>query len=982
MRKRFLSVLLVLVMVIGLIPAGTVFAGDSYDLWVGGKQVTTNRLSGSGWSYDASTATLTLSNASITTPLHYEGVNVTRYSLIYSGIPDLTIKLIGTNSLSYDGSRDGTSNKRASIHGIYIEEGNSLTINGYGSLSIDVKAGRNSGAYDICCQYLTVNRADVYLTVSGDRSSQNMCCCLYNESDTDNSLVLNNCMLTMETNYDEWIIYRSVVNYSAPDMMIWGEDDEGNSVILNTRALTGKQRPGYRAYNKLYFMGSTVESYVTVQDDGNGYGEASTDYDPAGTFVTLTAHPNEGYVLKEWLVISGGVTIDDPERTETGFDLGTRDVVVKAVFEPANCSFRFEVDWDDDDNSRGWRPETVIVDVYADGVLMEGQSRTIGTAGDQIYYVTDVPRRNASDGLINYRVRLAEVPAGYLMKVTGNREQGLKITMTAQNTPTYDLRSGSLHFNNRNELEEIYYSLSYADGLGIVFQETRYDEEVQNYVSVFDLNRDGSFDIRICFIDDTIKVLDETDLGTEYTVTGITACSNYSITFLLPSLVYDINVTDDGNGNAQASAYSGNEGDEITLTATAGEGYQFREWVMVSGGITFADPTSPVTTFTIGSDDVSVKAFFDRVYNVTIQDDGHGTASASAVAGPEGTVITLNAVPSEGYQFGQWRVISGDASVTGNSLTIGSGDVTVMAIFDAVPNNGSSQGGNSSSGSGSSQGGSSSSGNGSSSSGSGTTATPVIPTEVPINVSTEPGVAGFVERLYTVALGRPSDPQGKQDWIDAITLRGESGASAARGFLYSPEFLNKECTNEVFVAVLYSTFFDRTPDNLGFTAWVDALNNGAPKEQVIEGFINSTEWANLCLRYGIRGGGTGVPNIEVEPNQQTIDFATRLYTTCLGRDADEAGLMAWARQLANQRDTGTGAARGFFFSSEFTGQNVSNAEYVNRLYRTFMGREADEAGFNAWVAQLDSGVSREEVFEGFAQSPEFTRICASYGIVR
>ncbi|MBO4637849.1 MAG: DUF4214 domain-containing protein, partial [Clostridiales bacterium] len=37
---------------------------------------------------------------------------------------------------------------------------------------------------------------------------------------------------------------------------------------------------------------------------------------------------------------------------------------------------------------------------------------------------------------------------------------------------------------------------------------------------------------------------------------------------------------------------------------------------------------------------------------------------------------------------------------------------------------------------------------------------------------------------------------------------------------------------------------------------------------------------------------------------------------------------------------------------------------------------------NAWVAQLNEGVSREEVFEGFAQSPEFTGICASYGIIR
>ena len=47
-----------------------------------------------------------------------------------------------------------------------------------------------------------------------------------------------------------------------------------------------------------------------------------------------------------------------------------------------------------------------------------------------------------------------------------------------------------------------------------------------------------------------------------------------------------------------------------------------------------------------------------------------------------------------------------------------------------------------------------------------------------------------------------------------------------------------------------------------------------------------------------------------------------------------------------------------------------------------MNREPDEAGYTAWVGQLDSGVSREEVFNGFSQSTEFGRICANYGIIR
>ena len=373
----------------------------------------------------------------------------------------------------------------------------------------------------------------------------------------------------------------------------------------------------------------------------------------------------------------------------------------------------------------------------------------------------------------------------------------------------------------------------------------------------------------------------------------------------------------------------------ITQHLNAGQTYYFVVWA------------APVRTRNYDSDDIFAE------YNVSVTCDapdrtvrvssgGHGTASASVTSGPSGTQVTLTATPENGYRFTSWQVVSGGVSISNNSFAIGNSDVEIRANFEQIP---------------------------------------VTPPPQSTG-TTEGGVAGFVERLYTIALGRASDPTGKQNWIDAITQRGETGAGAARGFLFSPEFLNRQCSNEEFVSILYRTFFNREPDQGGFNAWVNALNNGASKQEVIEGFINSTEWANLCVFYGIRSGSTATPTTNVEPNAQTIAFATRLYTTCLGRNADQAGLMAWARQLANQRDTGSGAALGFFFSNEFTGQNVSNGEFVTRLYRTFMDREPDQAGFDAWVAQLDSGVSREEVFNGFAQSSEFDRICSSYGIIR
>lgn len=260
------------------------------------------------------------------------------------------------------------------------------------------------------------------------------------------------------------------------------------------------------------------------------------------------------------------------------------------------------------------------------------------------------------------------------------------------------------------------------------------------------------------------------------------------------------------------------------------------------------------------------------------------------------------------------------------------------------------------------------------------------PSETPTTPTTPttaaPNLADFVERLYTVALGRPSDSAGKADWISRVYYQNYTGADVARGFLFSQEFLGKNSTNDVFVETLYMTFFNRPSDASGKADWVNRLNSGTSRMDVINGFIGSIEWANLCLTYGVDGGGGAVPTITVQASSNVTSFATRLYSTCLNRTPDPQGLSNWSSSLANRKVSGSNAAYGFFFSAEFISLNTSDEEYVTRLYRTFLGREPDASGFRGWVDNLANGASREEVFYGFANSQEFAGICASYGIVR
>jgi hypothetical protein len=72
---------------------------------------------------------------------------------------------------------------------------------------------------------------------------------------------------------------------------------------------------------------------------------------------------------------------------------------------------------------------------------------------------------------------------------------------------------------------------------------------------------------------------------------------------------YSITVQTDGNGTASANVTSAASGAEITLTAAPNSGYRFKEWQVVSGGVT----VSSANKFTMPSSAVTVKAVFELI---------------------------------------------------------------------------------------------------------------------------------------------------------------------------------------------------------------------------------------------------------------------------------------------------------------------------------------------------------------------------------
>ncbi|HVX15737.1 MAG TPA: TIGR03118 family protein [Pirellulales bacterium] len=148
-----------------------------------------------------------------------------------------------------------------------------------------------------------------------------------------------------------------------------------------------------------------------------------------------------------------------------------------------------------------------------------------------------------------------------------------------------------------------------------------------------------------------------------------------------------------------------------------------------------------------------------------------------------------------------------------------------------------------------------------------------------------------------------------------------------------------------FVASAFENVLHRAADDSGLSYWTQQLTGGLPSAQFASDLTHSAEFY-----------ATNV-----------IDPA---YQTYLGRAADTAGVTYWTIQM-QQGLTDQQIEANFIASSEFYAKSGgTNADWVDALYQVVLGRPADSAGLDYWLAQLSSGASRSNVAAGFAAGQE------------
>ena len=213
----------------------------------------------------------------------------------------------------------------------------------------------------------------------------------------------------------------------------------------------------------------------------------------------------------------------------------------------------------------------------------------------------------------------------------------------------------------------------------------------------------------LCCLFDVLDTYDASKLKTEnINLTGYGAAENllmynpndmgytYYAIFKLPILTatpdtdpitHSITVTADENGTASASAEAAVKNTEITLTAAPKEGFRFKEWQVIKGGIEITD-----NKFVMPDEDVEVKAIFEAIpevipeeHSITIIPVGKGKTYSVPKTAVAGTEITLHAEPDSGWIFYGWEEVVEEGvdkvTIASDKFIMPDRDVVIRVIF-------------------------------------------------------------------------------------------------------------------------------------------------------------------------------------------------------------------------------------------------------------------------------------------------------------
>ncbi|MBP5291462.1 MAG: DUF4214 domain-containing protein [Lachnospiraceae bacterium] len=242
-------------------------------------------------------------------------------------------------------------------------------------------------------------------------------------------------------------------------------------------------------------------------------------------------------------------------------------------------------------------------------------------------------------------------------------------------------------------------------------------------------------------------------------------------------------------------------------------------------------------------------------------------------------------------------------------------------------------------------------------------------------------VAEFIARFYRVCLNRRFDKEGLDAWVRTLVEGNSSGAVVAWGFLDSEEYKARKRSDEDYIEDLYNTFLGRPSDAEGKKNWVKIASMNFTRKYLAQGFAGSDEFGELCKAAGIKPGSLELEELR-DLNTGLTEMVNGLYKNLLKKDGKVAAkdIEYWIEKAKKENNI-IDVVKNFFNSDEYVGRNTGASQYVKDVYRCLLFRDPEDATLQSRSQELKNGdSSRDEVLSSIISSEEFSIVCASKGI--
>ena len=383
-----------------------------------------------------------------------------------------------------------------------------------------------------------------------------------------------------------------------------------NKTIINTEAST-TSTPYFSVSNDGEEYQVTLEKvteYIITAIAGTGGTTTGSGAFNVNESVTLIATPNNGYIFDGWY--ESGVKVADANATYI-FNTNSNRTLVARFIQNSDCAIIF--------NSIGGNG-TLTATVDGAGIssgtsVAQGKSIIFTATPNSDYRIKEWKHNGGTVNGTNTSYTVSGIAASHTVTV--------EFELIPQTTYNVTVNNGTGGGN-----------FAAGSTVNITANAPPAGQEFDKWTTA-----------------DGVTFANATSASTTFQMPAkaVTVTATYKA---LTPITYTITVQNDNNGTASANLTFAATGTEITLTATPKSGYRFKEWQVISGGITvtnnkFAMPASVVT----------IKAIFEiiPITTYTIK----ATAGTGGKVSGGGTVnanasVTLIATIDNGYVFDGW----------------------------------------------------------------------------------------------------------------------------------------------------------------------------------------------------------------------------------------------------------------------------------------------------------------------------------------